>query len=379
MKKLLLFVGASLLINNANAQQLNSIHAVQTESANAFKAAHSAQNLNTLDNSRATMSGYIDYSWQNVNDQSYVVGFNSAFVGTDTAMNYIGVALIPFTGVFDYADNIADFNITPFPASYTFTVDSIFASLTHENNSGSANYVAMQLVQLSGTNTLTSTASVKWSDSIVTTTSLSPGGSWLGANARYLAEYAPNYTTTTGTKLGMVLKYYAPKQDSLGVLGSSINDGSGGTTTQSPFPTSFMQYPPFINTISPCRSLGYGNPVGSGGWVAFQDWEIWAKVTFNDLTGISDNELAKNVTLYQNIPNPANGSTLIKYDLSKNSDINLTIFDVTGRKVFDKSENDVTAGSHKMNIDVTSFSKGAYFYTLTANGHQVTKKMIITQ
>lgn len=374
MKKLLLFVGASLLINNIDAQQLqNPSHLI--ENANASKAARFSQNAN---NSRVS-SGFIDYSWQNFNNQSYVFGFNSNFVSTDTSINYIGVALTPFKGVFDYVDNDVDFNITPYPASFTYTVDSIFASITHENNSGLSNNLTMQLVQLSGTGTLTSGATVKWSDSIVTTTSLSSGGNWLGAGASYLAQYAPNYTATVGTKLGMVIKYIAPKADSMGVLGSSINDSLGTTFTQSPFPTSFMQSPPYISTIIPCRNIGYGNPVGSGGWFQAQDWEIWAKVTFNDVTGVSDNELAKNVTLYQNIPNPANGSTLIKYDLEKTSDINLSIYDVTGRKIFEKSQNDVIAGSHKMNIDVSNFSKGAYFYTLTANGNKVTKRMVITE
>lgn len=374
MKKLLLYVGASLLINNIDAQQIQiPSHLIENE--NASKAARFSQNAN---NSRVS-SGFIDYSWQNVNSQSYIFGFNSNFVSTDTSINYIGVALFPFKGVFDYADNDVDFNITPYPSSFTYTVDSIFATVTHENNSGLSNNLTMQLVQLSGSNTLTSAASVKWSDSIVTTTSLSPGGNWTGSGARYVAEYAPNYTTTAGQKLGMVLKYFAPKADSMGVLGSSINDSSGTTFTPSPFPTSFMQSPPYITSIIPCRNIGYGNPVGSAGWFQAQDWEIWAKVTFNDVTGVSDNELAKNVTLYQNIPNPANGSTLIKYDIQKTSDINLSIYDVTGRKIFEKSQNDVIAGSHKMNIDVSNFSKGAYFYTLTANGNKVTKRMIITE
>ena len=372
MKKLLLFVGASLLINNIDAQQLqNPTHLI--ENANASKAARFSQN-----NSRST-TGYIDYSWQNFNDLSYVWGFNSTFVSTDTAINYIGVALNPFKGIFDYTDKETDFDITPVPSSFTYTVDSIYASITHENNSGLPNYLTMQLVQLSGTNTLTSGASVKWSDSIVTSTSLSTGGNWLGSGASHMLGYAPNYTTTAGTKLGMVFKYYAPKMDSLGVLGSSVDDGTGGTVIQSPSATSFIQLPPNISSIVACRNIGYGSPVGSNGWFEAQDWEIWAKVTFTDLTGISDNELAKNITLYQNIPNPANGSTVIKYDLQKISDINLSIVDVTGRKIFDKSQNAVMAGSHKMLVDVSTFAKGAYFYTLTANGNKVTKRMIITE
>ncbi|MES2592435.1 MAG: T9SS type A sorting domain-containing protein [Bacteroidota bacterium] len=377
MKKLLLFTGASLLIGSMFAQQ-TAVRPVKTESANSFKAAR----FNTAAaerNTNAITSGYIDYSYQNVNDQSYVFGFNSTFVSADSSMNYVGVALFPFQGIFDYADNNVDFNFG-YPSTYTYTIDSIFASLTHENNSGSANYLTMQLVQASNTGVLSTSSTVKWQDTIETTTTLSSGGNWLGAGASYLAEYAPGYTTTAGAKMGIVFKYYAPKMDSLGILGSSIDDGSGGTVTQSPYPTSYMANPPFIPTPAACRNIGYGNPVGSTGWFQAQDWEIWAKVTFNDITGISDNVMNKTATLYQNVPNPANGSTVIKYDLAKSSAVTISFYDLTGKKIKEIVEGEKAVGNYKTTVNISDLSKGVYFYTLrTSNGVELTKKMVITE
>lgn len=381
MKKYLLLTGASLLVANMFAQQVVMPKTHKIENAKEFKTARFANQQSTaLKNSNAITTGFIDYSWQNFNDASFVWQFSSNFTAIDTAINYVGVALTPFQGIFDYADQELDFNFA-YPNTYTYTVDSIFALLTHENNSGDTNLVVMQLVQTGSTGALTAGSTVKWADTILTTTSLSPGGNWLGSNARYTAGFAPNYTTTAGAKMGMVLRYYGPNTDSLGVLGSFVDDGTGeGTTTQSPSPTSYMQLPPNISQIVPNRVVGFGSPVGSEGWLPAQDWEIWAKVTFNDITGISDAELNKTATLYQNVPNPSKGTTLIKYDLAKSATVSIAFYDITGKKVKEVSEGEKNPGNYQVRVGVEDLSKGVYFYKLkTSNGVELTKKMVISE
>ncbi|MBA3705139.1 MAG: T9SS type A sorting domain-containing protein, partial [Bacteroidetes bacterium] len=96
-------------------------------------------------------------------------------------------------------------------------------------------------------------------------------------------------------------------------------------------------------------------------------------------TGIDEYESQNGLTLYQNVPNPANSSTVIKYDVEKNSEVKFSVYDIAGRKLIDKSEGNVTAGEHNINIDLATFTKGVYFYTLTANGHSLTKKMVILE
>ena len=380
MKKYLLLTGASLLFANMFAQQtLTPAHKVENQ--NAFKAARFANQQSANErNSNAITSGYIDYSWQNYNDMSFVWQFNSNFTSADTAINYIGVSLTPFQGIFNYDDNELDFQFA-YPSNYTYTIDSVFATMSHENNSGDTNMVVVQLVQATNAGALTSTSTVKWADTIITTTSLSPGGNWLGAGATFTAGIEAGYTTTAGAKMGIVLRYYAPDADSMGVIGSAVDDGTGqGTTTQSPFPTSYMQLPPNIPTIAACRNIGYGSPIGSSGWFQAQDWEIWAKVTFNDITGISDNEMNKTATLYQNIPNPANNSTLIKYDLAKSASVSIAFYDVTGKKVKEVVEGEKHPGNYQVRVGIEDLSKGVYFYKLkTSNGIELTKRMVITE
>lgn len=375
MKKIytLLFLGIVSAATSVSAQQVSS-----TVKPHASQSVPYNNRASFMTNgSRVTGSGYIDYSWLNINDLSYVWRFNSNYVASDTAMTYAGVALNPFIGFNDYTDNVDDFNYATYPTGLSFTVDSVFALITHENNSGANDLLVMQVAALSGTGTLTNTAAVLWSDTLITNTSLStPTGDWLGSS--YLLAMQSGYTTGLGQKVGIVFRYYANTLDTLALIGSSIDDGTGGTTTQSPYPTSFMAYLPYIPTVSPNRNIGYGSPVGAGGWIETQDWEIWAKVTYNDITGISDNEL--NATLYQNSPNPANGKTIIKYDLAKSTSVSIVFYDIAGKKVKEINEGEMGAGNYQMSIDISDFAKGSYFYSLkTSNGVSLTKKMVITK
>ncbi|HEY0029549.1 MAG TPA: T9SS type A sorting domain-containing protein [Bacteroidia bacterium] len=374
MKKIyiLLFVGTLSLGTAAFAQQLSTnlkphaSHAVPSNSKYSF----------ATNGSRVSGAGYIDYSWLNLNDLSYVWQFNSTYVAADTAMSYAGVALNTFIGFDDYADNVDDFSYPTYPTGLSYTIDSIFTVITHENNSGTNNLFIMQIATLNASGALTSTSSVLWSDTIISNSTLSPGGGWLGTNARYVLDYEPGYTTAMGQKVGLVFKYIADKADTLGLIASCVDDGTGGTMTQSTYSTSYMQYPPFIPSISANRNIGYGSPVGSAGWVEAQDWEIWAHVTYNNVTGISDQDM--NATLYQNMPNPAQGSTTVKYDLAKASSVSIVFYDLTGKKVKEINEGKMAAGSYNLSVNVSDLANGSYFYSLkTSEGVSLTKKMVV--
>lgn len=84
-------------------------------------------------------------------------------------------------------------------------------------------------------------------------------------------------------------------------------------------------------------------------------------------------------TLSQNVPNPTNATTTIYYSLPKNSEVNFQIVDVTGKVVESTNMGDKPAGDYQMVIDGNRFSKGIYFYTMTAGGQKITRRMIITE
>jgi len=82
-------------------------------------------------------------------------------------------------------------------------------------------------------------------------------------------------------------------------------------------------------------------------------------------------------TLYQNRPNPFNGSTAIGFELPKTTDGELVIYDQLGRKV--KSYNATyQAGYNEIQVDDLQ-SAGVYYYELITKTHRATRKMIILE
>lgn len=100
----------------------------------------------------------------------------------------------------------------------------------------------------------------------------------------------------------------------------------------------------------------------------------------NSSAGVGIEEAdASNITLGQNRPNPANGTTTINYELEEAGNVTFEVFDVTGKKVMDLNEGSRAAGAHNIVLDVNSLAAGAYHYTLTVNGQRVSKQMVITK
>jgi hypothetical protein len=87
--------------------------------------------------------------------------------------------------------------------------------------------------------------------------------------------------------------------------------------------------------------------------------------------------------LQQNYPNPFNAGTVMTFDLVKDADWTLTVFNVAGQTVREFSGRD-GVGSVRVAWDGTtsdgmSASSGVYFYRVTANGFTATKKMTLVK
>ncbi len=81
--------------------------------------------------------------------------------------------------------------------------------------------------------------------------------------------------------------------------------------------------------------------------------------------------------LHQNVPNPFNESTLIAFEIPKTSNVNLTIYDATGRIIYEKSGT-FEKGYNQFKIDASTFTTtGILYYQLDSYTHTATKKMIL--
>ncbi len=95
--------------------------------------------------------------------------------------------------------------------------------------------------------------------------------------------------------------------------------------------------------------------------------------------GISNGSSVLSFKLNQNYPNPFNPSTNISFSLDKNSEIKLSLYDVTGKLIRVLREGFFRAGDYEFNYDFQNLSAGIYFYSLETPDKKLTNKMILTK
>ena len=96
----------------------------------------------------------------------------------------------------------------------------------------------------------------------------------------------------------------------------------------------------------------------------------------------NNNFIASDYKLYQNYPNPFNPSTSIKYYLKSKSFVELKIYDISGKEVFNLVSKEQGTGDYKKSIDFTGKTSGIYFYRIIVRDNSLntvfceTKRMI---
>ena len=81
--------------------------------------------------------------------------------------------------------------------------------------------------------------------------------------------------------------------------------------------------------------------------------------------------------LLQNFPNPFNPTTQIRYELSRASEVRLTVYDMLGREVNVIVNQSQSAGSHEITFNATGLSSGVYIYELRTNSQVLSKTMTL--
>ena len=84
-----------------------------------------------------------------------------------------------------------------------------------------------------------------------------------------------------------------------------------------------------------------------------------------------------NFALNQNYPNPFNPTTTIKFDLAKNTNVNLVVYNSLGQEITRVFDGHKRAGSYEAVFDASDLSSGTYYYRLTTDYYVETKKMLL--
>jgi hypothetical protein len=86
---------------------------------------------------------------------------------------------------------------------------------------------------------------------------------------------------------------------------------------------------------------------------------------------------SRRAILHQNSPNPFNPSTEIRYELGQDSWVELSVFDLAGRRVLSLYEGFQAAGERTVPCDARTLGSGTYVYRLRVGDQVLSRKMVV--
>jgi endonuclease/exonuclease/phosphatase family metal-dependent hydrolase len=151
----------------------------------------------------------------------------------------------------------------------------------------------------------------------------------------------------------ILINSYSPYGNDAQHLNLSINDGTNGAVSSN---------------------------IADALYYASDHLPVYCDFVFDDLSGIkSDIEYPKQITLYQNFPNPANPTTTIKYEIPVATFVSLKVYNSLGEEVSTIVNGFKKSGLHSVQFNSSSISSGIYFYILQTKDQSIAKKLIILQ
>ncbi|HBG70242.1 MAG: hypothetical protein A2W93_13195 [Bacteroidetes bacterium GWF2_43_63] len=334
---------------------------------------------------KATSTFYLDYDYaeelMGVGTYTrYIWDFNMNATALDSTMLKCGVA---FKEMFDYNTMMYVEDIT------SLHVDSIFAFVGHENNSGTPDTFIVKIFPLATSGAVTATGTPLWSDTVITTTGLSTGNDWMQTT---MLGFEPNLDLVAKS-FGVILEYHGDAADSCGFIAGFSDAGTGCGSMEvfclksQFYPNSFVMYSHWTSYgLLPQYSSGtwldvYYDCDGVDGYIEGVDSEVFtqnicisSKVTVSTNTSISENAM---VGMLNAQPNPATDNTVISYNLKQNAgSVYFNLYDMAGRLII--SENlDNQAGAAKYTLNCNDLNTGIYYYSIVADGVTASKKLVV--
>jgi hypothetical protein len=188
----------------------------------------------------------------------------------------------------------------------------------------------------------------------------------------------------------------APALDPIGVYAGKGYDGNAYSS-----PCLVPYEPVFTGHMSPpwyksffdlsafaSKDIRFACDFGSDGSVPYPGWYIkWARIWCVQEPVAVDENMTKDVygyVLRQAVPNPFTGMTDIGFSLPADADVDLSVFDASGRVVRTLANATMPAGSHTVAWDGRDESgvqapAGIYFYRMQAGQFDAIRKLILVR
>ena len=147
----------------------------------------------------------------------------------------------------------------------------------------------------------------------------------------------------------------------------------------------YVSFDPRIKPVNPLNSF-FANHTTQGYWrLKILDYNNgntgilygWG-VRINNSIGIKQisSEIPDNFILQQNYPNPFNPTTNIRYEISENRFVKLTIYDILGKEIEKLINEKQAPGIYEVTFNASQYPSGVYFYRIEAEDFTDVKKMI---
>ncbi len=174
-------------------------------------------------------------------------------------------------------------------------------------------------------------------------------------------------------------------------VGNSLNDIMTIFNTYADSTINYYNYalPPFSPKIKPANPFTPFIGTARHGWwkMIFQDIDLldigyvsgWGVRLLSPTGTGNETKIPFKFDLAQNFPNPFNPVTNIKYQIAKDANVSIKIFDMLGREILTLVNEFKNPGFYEVNFDGSKFSSGIYFYKITAGDFIDVKKMTLVK
>jgi N-acetylneuraminic acid mutarotase len=137
--------------------------------------------------------------------------------------------------------------------------------------------------------------------------------------------------------------------------------------------------PPLKTARKYPMAISYGNKIYVfGGYnqsnQVVSDIEVY---TDTIITEVIQSHLPDEFALLQNYPNPFNPTTTIKYDLPKEANVILKVYNILGEEVATLVNKLIPAGHQSVAFNAVKLASGMYIYRIEAGGFVQVKKMLL--
>ena len=176
-----------------------------------------------------------------------------------------------------------------------------------------------------------------------------------------------NWTLNSETDLAGYLVYYGSE--------SGVYDGVDANEGESPIT---------ISTFDEFELSGLPNG-GSQYFFVIRAFDLSGNVsdpsnesTTTIITDIFDeSEVPDKYLMEQNYPNPFNPTTSISYKIPETANVQITLYDMLGRKLSTLVNERKLAGAYQLTLDMSTYSSGIYLYRMQAGNFVQTRRLTL--